>query len=219
MKIFVMGSCRVQSSLRTYKRLYNKSIDLVLYPPLMHTIEQFIQAIEMKKKNKISKNKDIFDLRWGKADFLEITKQNRFGRTCDLQDADVFVIEICGVTNYINSKNIVLHPFPKFYNKKIKYKTMYSHDIKLKLKKLQTLLNKPMVIVTNHNIYNKESRTQLYQTLLKYCNSKKDMKIWNPTNLIKKETVDSCLKDINHFTNKMKKLQAENILKLCEELQ
>ena len=218
MKIFVMGSCRVQSSLRTYKRLYYNSVDLVLFPPLLHTIEQHLVALGEKKYEEFKRYDDIFDLRWGSADFHQITKDNRFGNKLKTEDADIFVIEICGVKYYTNQKGYILHSFPRFY-KTEKYSTKYSDRIEDKLDMLNYFIGeKPLVIVSNHNVYEKESRRRLILKLEAFDRYHDNVKLWNPTELIKEEGVKSCLKDVNHFTEKMKKLQAENILRLCKEL-
>lgn len=218
LKIFVMGSCRVQSSLRQYKRLKDTNMDLYIFPPLMHTVEQFIQAIKIKIGLKKCEE-DIFDMRWGDSNFINITDKNKFGKVGIIQEADVFVIEICGAMNNKCEHGNYLHPFSQFYNKNHKYKKEVYGNFANKLKNLHDLLyNKPIIFVTNQNINNKIHRLKIESWIKEYVKNNENTAIWNPTKLIKETGIGICLKDENHFTDYMKNLQAENILKLCEEI-
>ena len=218
MKIGVMGSCRVQSSLRQYKRLHDNSIELYLFFPLMHTIEQARQTVDILQKRQ-KEETDVFDMRWGPAQFTEITDKNRQGKKIDIDDIDIFVIELCGVRNYYcEEHNLYLHPFPSYYEKHKKYKTIYSSNISFQLQLIYNRLKKPIVFVSNHNTMNKPSRTQMIEYLEQFAHTRSKIAFWNPTPLIMKKGKSRCLKNQNHFTDYFKVLQAQNILKKIEEI-
>lgn len=218
-KILAMGSCRVQSTLRRYKRFKDNSIELYLFFPLQHTLEQHIQSIFILQSDSSTIiEEDVFDMRWGDAKCCEITKENNIGKKIDIDFIDTFVIEICGLKNYFCEHGFYLHPFPQFYTKHRLYKVKYSTDFELKLKELNSLINhKQLILVSNHNIYKKKYRAILNKELEKFASNTPNVKFWNPTELIKKEGIKKCLKDENHFTDYMSNLQAEKIMELINE--
>ena len=86
------------------------------------------------------------------------------------------------------------------------------------LEKIKKLLNnKQIILVSNHNINNKPHRINLINIIKQFAKAHDNIKFWNPTKLIKKEGINKCLRDENHFTEHFKKLQSENILRLINE--
>jgi len=143
-----------------------------------------------------------------------IYKQSKF-----IEDIDIYVIEVCGVRNYLCEHGLYLHPFPQIYEKHKKYEIEYSYNVESKLEELNNLLNKkPIILVSNHNIYKKKSRTNLIKSLENFSSKKSNIKFWNPTQIIEKEGIKKCLKNENHFTFYLMKLQSQNILKKIKEL-
>lgn len=224
MKILTLGSCRLQDGMRYYKANNFDSIseDIVIFPPYLHTVEQWTQMIKIFKYN-LSYNKDCFYKSPSKIalKIIHPSKPGRMGRNVELDEIDKFVIEICGIRNYKNKEGIYLSPFYYKYKKHTSkdYRIVYSKDIYNQLKKLHKLINKkPLILVSNHNIYNKQSRTELIKILKEFARNTKNVKFINPTKLINKDELSKYLKDINHYTEHMQFLLAKEVLKQSKDL-
>jgi len=205
MKILTIGSCRVKNPTRVYRRCKDTSMELYMILPHLHTLEQIIQAIEILKGIRPN-HKDIINKRSGN---LECIKTKKI--TIPINKIDKYIIEISGVTNYLCEHGYYLSPFPKFY-KHTKYKKVYSDNYVAKLKKIHKLLdNKPILFVSNHNIYNKPSRTKMIQTLDEYCHNNLNTEFLNPTILMDKQNIKKYLLNMNHYSPYM-------ILKLALEI-
>lgn len=217
-KILVIGSCRVKGSVTIVNnKQINKYWKFYKFRPYVHTIEQFLQSIDIIKKNKIF-NEDIFSPKYG------ITRKNKIVKFTGEQfkNIDIFIIEICGVRNQIcKQSGKYLHPFPQKYkkHKKNNYKIKYSFEILQKLEKLHKKLNKkPLILISNHNIYKNKYRKELISILKKFSERKYNIKFVNPTEIIKEKGINKCLEDKNHYTKFMKRLLAKQIYGVLKTL-
>lgn len=201
MKILVIGSCRVKNPARIYRESRDRNCEIYIVPPHFHTIEQINQALKILLK-KHKKHPDVADKRQGKLTCAHLCWRGADQRDPkNITEIDKFIIEISGVRNYKCEHGYYLCPFPEFYIKHKKYKVSYSKNYLKGLKEMHTLIGKkPLLIVSNHNIYDKSSRTKMIRACDEFSHNNINVDFFNPTNLINFKNTKKYLYNENHYT-------------------
>lgn len=208
-KILSIGSCRVKSSVDFLSKEYK----VYKFAPHMHTLEQIIQFFNLWDSESFN-HYDLFSPNYKQIYRIFNKKNNVIMDNFDLTQIDAFIIEIPGVRNYLCKHGLYLHPFPRKYrhHEEEDYKITYTNEINKKMKELISKLNRtPTIIISNHNIYNKDSRTNLISKLNKVCRLYKNVRFVDPTDLIDKNNIEKYLKNENHYKRYTKQLLSKRI--------
>lgn len=181
MNILTLGSCRI-----TLKSEFETKNNFQTFQGgTVYTTNEMVQAFKIMN-NELKVPDDM-------KKYFRQEKLDKWNSNVDLENIDVFCLEVCTKTNFIKNDFFV----DKNFGETMQIET--HQDIQENLNTILTYTKKRMLVISHNNI--KHSRQQLIDSVHSWC-KEKGVKFFNPTELILSTGISKCFMPANE---KMKK--------------